>query len=209
MVIFLAEVCAKASNKKGRGETLSYTERKSGECFQRKTIFSVHIETCAIIYPRMAWDAVRLCGKNWETQKDLTWNKYSLQYRKWKNRLTWKTQTVWEPVLRLYLKFPCLWRTRWKSSSCNYCGDFSQVFESSFSKSFYQCQVNSRLVTFLTRQVFLMNLADHDLTKHQITQILTLSTTARNMLTGADKRNPTVQIKQIILRLLYSAQYSA
>ena len=52
---------------------------------------------------------------------------------------------------------------------------FSQVF----SKSFYQCQVNSRLVTILTSQVFLknvfMNLVDRNLTEHQITQTLTLS----------------------------------
>ena len=51
-----------------------------------------------------------------------------------------------------------------------------------------------------------MNLADHDLTEHQITQLLTVTTArdirsrqkesdcshTRNMLTGADKGNPTV-----------------
>ena len=35
-----------------------------------------------------------------------------------------------------------------------------------------------------------MNLADHDLTKHQITQILTLS--QLHTTSGADKGNPTV-----------------
>ena len=45
---------------------------------------------------------------------------------------------------------------------------------------FYQCQVNSRLVTILTSQVFFnifffLNLVDRDLTEHQITQTLTLS----------------------------------
>ena len=54
----------------------------------------------------------------------------------------------------------------------------TQVFSQAFSKSFYQCQVKSRLVTILTSQVFqkiFMNLVDRDLTKHQITQTLTLS----------------------------------
>ena len=54
----------------------------------------------------------------------------------------------------------------------------TQVFSQVFSKIFYQCQVNSRLVTILTSQVFLiffMNLVDRDLTEHQITQTLTLS----------------------------------
>ena len=36
----------------------------------------------------------------------------------------------------------------------------------------------------------LMNLADHDLTEHQITQILTLS--QLHATSGADKGNPTV-----------------
>ena len=44
---------------------------------------------------------------------------------------------------------------------------------------FNQCQVNSRLVTILTSQVFFqffkMNWVDLDLTEHQITQTLTLS----------------------------------
>ena len=84
----------------------------------------------------------------------------------------------------------------------------TQVFQSGFfSKSFYECQVNSRLVTILTSQVLkkkIMNLVDRDLTEHQITQTLTYVTTGRttgadsdcsltrNKLTGADKVNPTV-----------------
>ena len=69
----------------------------------------------------------------------------------------------------------------------------TQVFSQVFSKSFYQCQLNSRLVTILTSQVFLkifMNLIDRDLTAHQITQTLTLSRLVAQ--TGADKGNPTV-----------------
>ena len=71
----------------------------------------------------------------------------------------------------------------------------TQVFSQVFSKSVYQCQVNSRLVTILTSQVFFkifMNLVDRDLTEHQITQTMTLSRLTRNKLTGADKGNPTV-----------------
>ena len=52
-------------------------------------------------------------------------------------------------------------------------------------------------MTILTSQVFsnscfffLKNLADHDLTEHQITQILTLS--QLHATSGEDKGNPTV-----------------
>ena len=54
-----------------------------------------------------------------DTQKILTWSKHTLQYRKWRNRLTWKTQTVWRPVLRLKLKIPCLLWERWKYRHVN------------------------------------------------------------------------------------------
>ena len=59
------------------------------------------------------------CGQKWETQRDLTQNKYPPHYQKWRNRLTWKTQTVWRPFLRLEFKIHCLRLTRWKRSSCN------------------------------------------------------------------------------------------
>ena len=69
-----------------------------------------------------------------------------------------------------------------------------------------------------------MNLADHDFTEHQITQILTLS--QLHATPGADRGNPTVHtytqhvdwsrqresdclIKQVIFRLLSSVQCSA
>ena len=53
--------------------------------------------------------------------------------------------------------------------------------------------MNSRLVTILTSQVFLifiLNLVDRDLTEYQITQILTPS--QLHATSGADKGNPTV-----------------
>ena len=37
-----------------------------------------------------------------------------------RHRLTEKAWTVWRPVLRLKLKIPCLWLTRWNRSSCVY-----------------------------------------------------------------------------------------
>ena len=40
----------------------------------------------------MPRDAVKLCGKTWETQKDLAWNKDPLQCQKWRNRLTKKLE---------------------------------------------------------------------------------------------------------------------
>ena len=46
MVIFWAEVCAKARNKR-EGVNFSYTEWKTGECFQQKTIgFYSHGDMC-------------------------------------------------------------------------------------------------------------------------------------------------------------------
>ena len=100
---------------------------------------------------------------------------------------------------------------------------FSQVF----SKGFYQCQVNSRLVTILTSQVFFefffMKLVDRDLTEHQITQTLTLSrldaqleqTRGIRLFTHTQQVDWSRQgesdclIKQGILRLLSSVQCSA
>ena len=74
--------------------------------------------------------------------------------------------------------------------SSHNCGEQREFFGQIFNKNFYECQVNSRLVTILKLSIFLlfMNLVD-DLTEYQITQTLTV-TTARA--TGADKGNPTV-----------------
>ena len=103
----------------------------------------------------------------------------------------------------------------------------TQVFSQFFSKSLYQCQVNSRLVTILTGRVFfeicLMNLVDRDLTEHQITQTLTLSRLHAQLeqTRGIRLFNHTQHvdwsrqgesdclIKQVILRLLTSVQCSA
>ena len=99
---------------------------------------------------------------------------------------------------------------------------FSQVS----SKSFNQCQVNSRLVTILTSQVFFknfMNLVDRDLTEHQITQTLTLSRldaqlehtrgirpfTHTQQVDWSRQGESDCLIKQGILRLLSSVQCSA
>ena len=94
------------------------------------------------------------------------------------------------------------------------------------ARVFYQCQVNSRLVTILTSQVFLncfMNLVDRDLREHQITQTLTLSrldaqleqTRGIRLFTHTQQVDWSRQgesdclIKQVILRLLSSVQCSA
>ena len=110
-----------------------------------------------------------------------------------------------------------------KGSAENNTSFFSQVF----SKSFYQCQVNSRLVTILTSQVFLkknfMNSVDRDLTEHQITQTMTLSRldaqveqtrrirlfTHTKQVDWSRQGESDCLIKQGILRLLSSVQCSA
>ena len=63
-------------------------------------------ETLVVFFTRIPRETVRQRGKKWETQENLAWSKHPLQFRKWRNRLTWKAQTVWRPVLRLELKKP-------------------------------------------------------------------------------------------------------
>ena len=71
-----------------------------------------HLQFSAHACHGTPWECVERSGRRKEISP---WNKYPLQYRKWKNRLTWKAQTVWRPVLRLELKIPCLlWLARWK-----------------------------------------------------------------------------------------------
>ena len=116
---FRAEVCAKARNT--RKETKLRRRAEDWSVFSGRQVDFVQMETIAIFCTRMPRDAVRLCGKKWKTQENLTQNKYPFQDRKWRNGLTWRTQTVSRPVLRLELKKNlCMWLTRWKRSSCNY-----------------------------------------------------------------------------------------
>ena len=60
------------SEQKRKGQKLSYTDRKTGECFQRKTIGfcskSRHMQFSTHTCHGTPWD----CGKKWETQRDLT-----------------------------------------------------------------------------------------------------------------------------------------
>ena len=62
IVNFRVEVCAKACNKR-KGAQISYTDRKIGE------LSLVQEETIVVFYTHMPRDAVRLCGKKWETQR--------------------------------------------------------------------------------------------------------------------------------------------
>ena len=63
------------------------------------------------------WDCVERSGRRREVSPG---KGIPFSTEKRKNRLTWKAQTVWRLVLRLELKIPCLWRSRWKRSSCDY-----------------------------------------------------------------------------------------
>ena len=72
----------------------SYTEWKTEECFQRKTIGSCsRRDACSFLH---TWHATQNCEDNVEwsgdTQEILTLSKHSLQYRKWRNRLTKKLE---------------------------------------------------------------------------------------------------------------------
>ena len=105
----------KGSWQKERGTILTLSGRLEN-VFSGRLLGLVQKEAIAVFYTRMPRDAVRLCEKKWEMQEKLTKSKHPLQYRKWKNRLTWKAQTVSRPEL----KNPCLWLTRRKKPSCNY-----------------------------------------------------------------------------------------
>ena len=63
------------------------------------------------------WDCVERSGRRREVSPG---KGIPFSTEKRKNRLTWKAQTVWRLVLRLEFKIPCLWRSRWKRSSCDY-----------------------------------------------------------------------------------------
>ena len=107
---FRAEVYAKARNT--RKGTKLRRRAEDWSFFGGRQVDFVQMETIAIFCTRMPRDAVRLCGKKWKTQENLTQNKYPLQDQKWRNGLTWKTKTVWKPVLRLELKkfLVCGWQ---------------------------------------------------------------------------------------------------
>ena len=98
---------------KGKGQN-SYTERKIGQ------FGLVHEETIAVFYTRMPRDAVRLCGKKWETQGSLTWNKHLLQHRQWKTDWREKLKQFKGQSCNWSRKIPCLWMARWIRSSCYY-----------------------------------------------------------------------------------------
>ena len=84
-----------------------FTERKIGECFQRKTIGSCsRRDTCSFLHTHATGDREDNVGWSGETQEDLAWRKHPLQYRKWRNRLTWTACAVQRLVMWLQLKNP-------------------------------------------------------------------------------------------------------
>ena len=87
-------------------------------------------EGLVVFYIRLPRETERLKGKKWRTQEDLALNqpwgerervksKHPLQYRKWRQRLTWKAQKSLEAALRLELK-SLVCGAKCKLSSCNY-----------------------------------------------------------------------------------------
>ena len=77
-----------------KGEN-SHTERKSEECFQRKTIGSCSSrDACSFLHTHVKGDGADNAGRSGETQEILTWSKHTLLYRKWRHRLTWKAYPV-------------------------------------------------------------------------------------------------------------------
>ena len=88
---FRAEVCVKARNKRKRTKN-SYTERKTEECFQRKTIGSCsRRDACGFLH-RHTTGTVRITWNEVEIRKKFSpWAKHPLQYRKWKTQTDGKS----------------------------------------------------------------------------------------------------------------------
>ena len=57
-------------------------------------------DACSFLHTHATGDREDNVGWSGETQEILTWSKHTLQYRKWRQRLTWKAWTVQRPVLR-------------------------------------------------------------------------------------------------------------
>ena len=69
----------------------SYTQRKTDECFQRKTIGPCSIrDACSFLHTHATEDREDNVGWSGDTQEILIWSKHTLQYRKWRNKLAWK-----------------------------------------------------------------------------------------------------------------------
>ena len=84
----------KGSQQKERAKN-SYTERKTEECFLRKTIWSwSRRDACSFLHTHATGDREDNVEWSGETQEILTWSKHTLQHRKWRNRLTGKAWTV-------------------------------------------------------------------------------------------------------------------
>ena len=64
-------------------EQNSYTEWKTGECFQRKTIgFCSYGDICNFLHTYATEDREDNEGRKFKTHEILTWSKHTLQYRK-------------------------------------------------------------------------------------------------------------------------------
>ena len=51
-------------------------------------------DACSFLHAHATGDREDNVGWSGDTQEILTWSKYTLQYRKWRNRQTWKAWTV-------------------------------------------------------------------------------------------------------------------
>ena len=97
-----------------KGENF-YTERKTEECFQRKTIgFCSRRDACSFPHTHATGDCEDNVGWSGGMPEIFNLSKHTLQYRKWRNRMTRKAWTVWRPVLRLKPSSRMSWLQVWK-----------------------------------------------------------------------------------------------
>ena len=89
IVNFRAEVCAKARERAKH----SYTERKTEECVQRKTIgLCSRRDACSLLHTRATGDTVRRTWNEVEIRKKFSSrSKHPLRYRKWKTQTDGKS----------------------------------------------------------------------------------------------------------------------
>ena len=70
----------------------SFTDRKTGKCFQRKTIGSCsRRDTCSVLHTHATGSRESMWKEVEIRKEDLNWSKHPLQYRKWKTQTDGKS----------------------------------------------------------------------------------------------------------------------
>ena len=102
------EITERGVVTKGKG-LIFYNERKTGECFQRKTIFLVQEDTLVVFYTRMPRETVRQRGKRMEDARTSRLEQASSSVPTGKGQTDDKRSKSLEARPATRAKMPCLW----------------------------------------------------------------------------------------------------